>query len=292
MKHFTNIKNLEELKSQYRTLAKSNHPDMGGDIVVMQEINAEYEILFPIYRNKHVKETGNTCEETAQSTRREFYTQNGWAGDNYDINLSTKDIADRIRSYVKEAYPTYKFSVTCKYFSGGSEINVALMEAPVDVFVKMPERGEKYMELHHMRKDYEELTPLANEILSDVNRFINSYRYDDSDGMIDYFSTNFYYDLAIGKWDKPFKVVEKKARIKAPQSSTGVIISDDIEIVEYSEKSIAVFGNTKPIKDVLNDLGGKFNWYLNYNGGKKPGWIFSKKNEVELRRVVLNQVIE
>lgn len=289
MKHFTNIKNLEELKSQYRTLAKLNHPDMGGDIVIMQEINAEYEILFPIYRNKHVKETGNMCEETAQSTRRNFYTQNGWAGDNYDHNLTTKDIAERVRAYVKEAYPTYKFSIRTEYASMCSSIHIALMEAPEDVFVN-PDR-EKYEQLNSYYLDKEEgITELGRKVMEDINDFICSYRYNDSDGMIDYFDTNFYYYLEIGRWDKPFKVVEKKARIKAPQSSTKVIISNDIEIVEYSEKSIAVFGNTTPIKDVLNDLGGRFNWYLNYNGEKKPGWIFSKKNEAELRRV-LNQVI-
>lgn len=298
MEYFRNVQSLDDLKSQYRILAKSNHPDVGGDIVKMQEINAEYEILFPIYKNKFVKETGESCEETAQSTRRQFYTQCGWAGNKYDCNLTTKDIAERIRAYVKEAYPTYKFSVTTKYFSGGSEIKVCLMEAPEEVFVKVPTRGEKYMQIHSMREDYEELTPLANEILRDVNHFINSYRYDDSDGMIDYFDTNFYYDMAVGRWNKPFKVVPKTARIKSAATEVGKPSADNqadgfvlpenlqIEIVDYSERAVAVFGDTKPIKDKLRDLGGSFNKYLNYRGEKKPGWIFSKKKEIELRSVL------
>ena len=44
--------------------------------------------------------------------------------------------------------------------------------------------------------------------------------------------------------------------------------------VKYSEKCIAVFGDTKPIKDSLKELGGKFNMNLTHNGEKKPGWIF------------------
>lgn len=295
MKHFVNISNLEDLKNQFRVLAKANHPDLGGNIATMQEINAEYEVLFPIYKSKFIKETGNECEETSQSTRRQFYTQNGWAGDNYDRNLTTKDIAERIRAYVKEVYPTYKFSVTTKYFSGGSEINVCLMEAPEEVFIKLPSRGEKYLQIHSMREDFKELTPLANEILKDVNNFISSYRYSDCDGMIDYFDTNFYFDMAVGKWDKPFKVVPKTARIKSAPSGvtkqpadeqTVTLISGNLnfEIIDYSEKAIAVFGDTKPIKGKLSNLGGSFNKFLNYRGEKKPGWVFSKKKEMELRR--------
>lgn len=43
MKHFANIKNLEELKEEYKKLAKKHHPDLGGCTETMQEINAEYD---------------------------------------------------------------------------------------------------------------------------------------------------------------------------------------------------------------------------------------------------------
>jgi len=46
------------------------------------------------------------------------------------------------------------------------------------------------------------------------------------------------------------------------------------EIIDYTEKSIAVFGDTKSIKDDLKALGGRFNSRLNYNGEKAAGWIF------------------
>lgn len=57
-----------------------------------------------------------------------------------------------------------------------------------------------------------------------------------------------------------------------------------IDLVNYSEKSFALFGDTKEIKDYLKNLGGKFNPYLNFEGGKKAGWIFSNnaKSKVEL----------
>lgn len=52
-------------------------------------------------------------------------------------------------------------------------------------------------------------------MIDDVDAFVNSYRYDDSDSMIDYFSTNFYF-FGIGFRD--CKQVVKTARIKNKES--------------------------------------------------------------------------
>ena len=35
MKYFKNIVSLEDLKTQYKKLAKKNHPDVGGDLEAM-----------------------------------------------------------------------------------------------------------------------------------------------------------------------------------------------------------------------------------------------------------------
>ena len=56
-----------------------------------------------------------------------------------------------------------------------------------------------------------------------------------------------------------------------------------VEIVEYSEKSIAVFGDTKPLRDTLRDLNGLFRAYLTHDGTRCAGWIFSKRREQEVR---------
>ena len=49
----------------------------------------------------------------------------------------------------------------------------------------------------------------------------------------------------------------------------------DVKIVDYSEKSFVVIGNTKPIKEMLKQLGGKFNPHLTCG----LGWIFSKSKK-------------
>ena len=59
-----------------------------------------------------------------------------------------------------------------------------------------------------------------------------------------------------------------------------------LEIVEYSEKAIAVFGDTRPIKDILKDLNGLFRANLTYKGERRAGWIYSKKQELKVREAL------
>lgn len=83
--------------------------------------------------------------------------------------------------------------------------------------------------------------------------------------------------------------------IKAPQrdsdaaeqtTATADLSMFNLEIVEYSEKAIAVFGDTKPIKDVLKDLNGLFRANLTYKGERRAGWIYSKKQEQKVREAL------
>ncbi len=52
------------------------------------------------------------------------------------------------------------------------------------------------------------------------------------------------------------------------------------------EKAIALFGETKEIKDLLKAMGGKFNPRLVYKVDKRAGWIFSKTKREELETVL------
>lgn len=54
-----------------------------------------------------------------------------------------------------------------------------------------------------------------------------------------------------------------------------------LTVINYSEKAIAVTGETKPIKDQLKAMSGWFNKSLDMGDGTKfPGWIF-KKDQLE-----------
>lgn len=52
-----------------------------------------------------------------------------------------------------------------------------------------------------------------------------------------------------------------------------------LTMAQYSERALVVRGDTKPLKDKLKSLGGKFN--PNLKGG--AGWIFSIKHMDKLR---------
>lgn len=53
MNYFTNCKTLDELKAEYRRLAKQNHPDLGGSTEEMQRINAAYTEAFDRLQKQH-----------------------------------------------------------------------------------------------------------------------------------------------------------------------------------------------------------------------------------------------
>lgn len=75
--------------------------------------------------------------------------------------------------------------------------------------------------------------------------------------------------------EKLFKIVfdinESEKKVSKPKNSS-------IELIEYSPKSFAVIGETKPLKDTLKELGGSFNFRLSCGAG----WIFpnTKKEAV------------
>lgn len=61
--YFKNIQSIEDLKTQYKKLARQHHPDLGGDVKTMQEINAEYDRLFKQYEHIHKNADGQTYEK-------------------------------------------------------------------------------------------------------------------------------------------------------------------------------------------------------------------------------------
>jgi len=66
-----------------------------------------------------------------------------------------------------------------------------------------------------------------------------------------------------------------------PTAPTGES-KDGCTMVEYSAKAVAVFGETRAIKDELKAMGGRFNNHLTFNGKRLAGWIFPKSQEQRL----------
>lgn len=221
-----------------------------------------------------------------------FYTANGWAGSNYDSKLSTKEIAANVRAYAKKNFPEFKFSVRSEWSMYADSMYIELKTGPCVPFVEGSRSAERgYMSTMSSVKAWEdELTPEMFKVLDAVTTYASSFRYDDSDGMQDYFDTNFYIHIEVSDEYKVIEPKAKKSGVKPEKveeaKEVEAVTVEGLEIVDYSEKAIAVFGDTKAIKEQLKELGGRFNPALNYNGEKRAGWIFSKKQADKVRELL------
>ena len=62
----------------------------------------------------------------------------------------------------------------------------------------------------------------------------------------------------------------------------------DIQVTEYSDASVAMFGNTTEYKEHIKAMGGRFNARLRHPITKEPtpGWIFPKRSTEMLNKYV------
>lgn len=212
MKYFQNITSLSELKKQYRELVKNNHPDKGGDIAVMQDINNEFEQLYNIWEDR--KETADTTGyasdyegATAKQYTQHIYEEYGWTGSRRDRYYSRKELKEIFAKWLKETYKGCTFSIS---LSGYNSICVRLLKADFNPF-----KGE--MKLYYSLSRYNitddpELNDRAKEMFNNIESYLMSYNYDHSDLITDYYDVAFYLDIVIGSGKTPFKVEISKSR--------------------------------------------------------------------------------
>lgn len=77
-KWFKGVSTVEELRKRYRVLLKKYHPDNGGSLEDMQEINSEYDIIFDLLSKEE-----QTDKQTTDFTRN-------------DENKAFKEVLNRI----------------------------------------------------------------------------------------------------------------------------------------------------------------------------------------------------
>ena len=91
--------------------------------------------------------------------------------------------------------------------------------------------------------------------------------------------------------EKLQKVIDKKKnKIKTSepdiQQEKPVQTNSNIEIIDYSDRAIAVIGDTYSIKDQLKELGARWNSGLTINGKKTKGWILSKRKKSDVENLI------
>lgn len=306
MKYFTNCTTLEALKKEYRRLCMLHHPDRGGDTATMAAINDEYDAVFPAIKLAYNRTAETPTTETAQSTRSEFYTANGWKGSNYASGRSLKEIAQLVRHFIKEQFPTYKFSVRTSYASMCQELHIDLKEAPCKVYKDFDEltEEEKRAVIRKATRNnvfglscwndselkaeieqiwdtrgnfYRVLSEQIQAAVEAVDGYAKSFNFEDCDGMIDYFHVNFYY---FGCGTDHVQYVPKTARITGPKEpKPEEMKADSIRVVFAPEfDGVEVYFPGKPAEATRTALkAAGYRWH-----SKKQCW-YARNTEQHLQ---------
>lgn len=92
-KYFNNVNSLEELRKQYKELLKKYHPDnANGSTQACQEINAEYDRLFKLLKDKHESKTTNNSDANTKSN----YNANIYDWEN---DKALRDVLEKIINF-------------------------------------------------------------------------------------------------------------------------------------------------------------------------------------------------
>ena len=127
-----------------------------------------------------------------------------WDGNNSHKYLGDAELAAAIREDLKEymGMPKSHIKVSKESYSMGRHIYVTLKLDYNKHVLNENERlydykGELQVNHYYLEKLEGLLSGEAIGLLKRARRIVDSYNYDDSNSMVDYFNTNFYYDIRI-----------------------------------------------------------------------------------------------
>lgn len=83
-------------------------------------------------------------------------------------------------------------------------------------------------------------------------------------------------NVSCGSMSDCYKIASDEVESKEVKNvESNMAPTEGVEVVDYSDKSFVLYGNTKPIKEQLKELGGRFNMNLRAsNGFTFAGWVF------------------
>lgn len=127
--------------------------------------------------------------------------------------ITTAETA-QIRKTLKEKFPMFKFGVAK---SGHTAVYVTIKSGPVDFSSITGSDGYCQVNHYHLGNygAFADLFRPMIEVIKTAPAQAEGGRewFDESDSMIDYFHTAFYFHLQVGNWDKPYVYVPKKTAV-------------------------------------------------------------------------------
>lgn len=216
--------------------------------------------------NKFIKEREeekNRAEEESKRAREEVIKKYGAIFDQPSGKYGTDAVlvAKHIRKELSTEFPGQKFTVRKTDYS---TIHVEWKDGPT-------------------RDEVEQITGKHKRICSRDRWNDDLWEHNDSAftsvfGGVDYI---FYYRETAPE-NREISLYTKPEPKQNKTTETETIEAKGVQIIDYSEKAIAVVGDTRAIKETLKSLGGRFNAHLTCGAG----WIFSKAKESTIRNAL------
>lgn len=121
--------------------------------------------------------------------------------------ISATDV-QAIRNELKQAFPTWKFSV--RKGAGSLSVDVTILKGTAKFEGATHSQVNQYwIDTHWTDAEDAMVLNKINEIMHNApGRAGGKVFFDHSDAMTDYFHTAFYTHLSIGQWDAPYQCVE------------------------------------------------------------------------------------
>lgn len=198
--------------------------------------------------------------------------------------IKAEQVAD-IRKQLKDKFPNWKFSVKTIHHT---KVCITILSGPLSFEFKEGRQYEQVNEFY-IKDNYK---GEQKDFLLEVYNIAKSQGYNPSvyeDGDYGHIPS-YYINISIGSWEKAYvqEIIETKPKREVAEVKIDSV-PEGLELVDYSEKAIALFGNSKAIKETLKELGGRFNPHLTNpkTQEKQAGWIFSKKVQEQLNSILL-----
>ena len=164
--------------------------------------------------------------------------------------LGTKETAARIRADIKnlqkfKLLPAGKFSVTMDSFSGGSSIDVRVVDVEATMFNTERFAAQK-REPHTFHDGIPWMTPEGDRIMALLKKVGSVYHRDESDIMTDYFNVNFYFAVgARGQEDKERSAFEAatvtvEAVVEAAHVAANKLIAKAFQAGDFAPVAVEV----------------------------------------------------
>ena len=212
---------------------------------------------------KEREEEKNRAEEESTRAREEVIKKYGAIFDQPSGKYSTDAVlvAKHIRQDLASAFPGQKFSVRKTDYS---TIWVEWKDGPT-------------------REEVEQIAGKHQRNCTRDRWNDDLWDYEDSAftsvfGGVDYL----FFNRETAPENREISLYTKPEPKQSKTTKTETIKAKGLQIINYSEKAIAIVGETRAIKETLKTLGGRFNSHLSCGAG----WIFSKAKEDSLREAL------